>query len=57
VNGVHRNPRTILDSLPKAKSIAPANMDRFHSQTADLLDHFKELYSDRLLTLNQPSAD
>jgi len=57
VNGVHRNPRTILDSLPKAESIAPVEMDRFHSQTAELLNHFQELYSERLLTLNQPSAD
>lgn len=57
VNGVHQNPRTILDKLPKAESIAPVEMDRFYSQTAALLNHFQELNSDRLLTLNQPSAD
>lgn len=57
VNGAHQNPRTILDKLPKAESIAPAELDRFHNQTAELLNHFQELNSDRLLTLNQPSAD
>lgn len=57
VNGVHRNPRTILDRLPKAESIAQAEMNRFRSQTTELLNHFQELHSDRLLTLNQPSAD
>lgn len=32
VNGVHRNPRTILNKLPKAKSIGPTDKDRFFSQ-------------------------
>lgn len=29
VNGVHRNPRTILNKLPKAKSVPKAEMQRF----------------------------
>ena len=29
VNGSHRNPRTILDKLPKAKTLAKTEMDRF----------------------------
>ena len=33
VNGVHRNPRTIHKKLPKAKSLAVAEMPRFHDQT------------------------
>lgn len=57
VNGVHQNPRTILDKLPKAVSIEPEEMDRFKTQTAELLKHFQDLNSKRLLTLNQPSAD
>lgn len=57
VNGVHQNPRTILDKLPKAESIDPTEMDRFRSQTADLLQHFAELNDSRILTLNHPSAD
>lgn len=33
VNGVHRNPRTIVQKLPKAKSISKAEMPRFLQQT------------------------
>ena len=57
MNGVHQNPRTILDRLPKAVSIEPEEMDRFRSQTARLLDHFQNLNSNQLFSLNQPSAD
>ncbi|MGI9289611.1 MAG: peptidoglycan DD-metalloendopeptidase family protein [Pseudomonadales bacterium] len=35
-NGVHRNPRTILSKLPKAKSIASSEMARFKQQIAQL---------------------
>ena len=37
VNGVHRNPRTIVSKLPKAKSIDSAELERFKLQTAPLL--------------------
>ncbi len=57
MGGVHQNPRTILDKLPKAESINPAEMDRFRTQTADLLKRFSEMNGTRLITLNQPSAD
>ena len=57
VSGVHKNPRTILDKLPKAKSIDPAEMDLFRTQTAALLKRFTELNGTQLLSLNQPSAD
>ena len=57
VNGVHQNPRTILDKLPKAKSIDPTEMDRFKTQTASLLANFNELNNSQLLSLHQPSAD
>jgi len=33
VNGVHRNPRTILQKLPKAKSVPQAEQERFRQQT------------------------
>ena len=56
MNDVHQNPRTILDRLPKAVSIEPGEMDRFRSQTARLLDHFQNLNSIQLFSLNQPSA-
>ena len=57
VGGVHQNPRTILDKLPKAKSIEGAEMDNFRTQTASLMQHFVELNGTRLSILNQPSAD
>ena len=57
VGGVHQDPRTILDKLPKAKSIAAAELDRFKTQTGPLLQQFAELNGSRLLSSNQPSAD
>lgn len=57
VNGVHQNPRTILDKLPKAESIDPAELARFKSQTQSLIERFSELNGQRLLTLNEPGAD
>jgi len=57
VNGVHQNPRTVLDRLPKAVSIEPEEMDRFHEQTAPLLQQFEELNDSRLLSLTQQRAD
>ena len=36
VNGVHRNPRTILNKLPKAKSIVDSEMQRFKDSIAEL---------------------
>ena len=56
MGGVHQNPRTIIDKLPKAESIDASEMDRFRTQTADLLKRFSDMNGTRL-TLNQPSAD
>ena len=57
MGGVHQNPRTIIDKLPKAKSIDPAEMDSFRTQTADLLKRFSDMNSTTFISLNQPSAD
>jgi murein DD-endopeptidase MepM/ murein hydrolase activator NlpD len=57
MGGVHQNPRTILDKLPKAESIDPSETDRFRSQTYDLLQYFSELHNSRFLSINQPYAD
>ena len=57
MGGVHQNPRTIIDKLPKAKSIDPAEMDSFHTQTVDLLKRFSDMNSTTFITLNQPNAD
>lgn len=43
ISGVHRNPRTIVNKLPKAKSVAKAEMSRFLAQTQPLV---AELNSD-----------
>ncbi len=37
INGVHRNPRTVLEKLPKAESVAKAELQRFYAQTQPLL--------------------
>ena len=47
VNGVHQNPRTILDKLPKADSIHPDEMVLFSEQTETLLARFEELSKSR----------
>lgn len=57
MNGVHQNPRTILDKLPKAESLGAAEMDRFKSQTREILNQFSSLGELRLLTQGQPGAD
>jgi len=36
VNGVHRNPRTVLDTLPKTVSIAQAELPRFQNRVQGL---------------------
>lgn len=45
VNGVHQNPRTIVDKLPKARSVDPAQLPVFKSQTAGLIQQFETLAS------------
>lgn len=57
VNGVHQNPRTILDNLPQAVSIEPEEKHRFSTEIADLLQQFSMLNDSRLTSLGQPSAD
>ncbi|MDY6983711.1 MAG: M23 family metallopeptidase, partial [Pseudomonadota bacterium] len=37
LDGVHRNSQTILDQLPRAQSIAEAELPRFRAQTAALV--------------------
>ena len=40
VNGVHQNPRTIVDKLPKAQSVDPAQLPAFREQASSLLELF-----------------
>ena len=37
ISGVHRNPRTIVNKLPKAKSIDKSELERFQQQTQPLM--------------------
>ena len=40
VNGVHRNPRTILNKLPTAKPVPKEERERFQQQLADLQQQY-----------------
>lgn len=40
VNGEHKNPRTIVDKLPKARSIEKSEMARFTRETQPLVQQF-----------------
>ncbi len=57
IGGVHKDPRTIVEQLPQAMSLAPEELPRFREQTKDLLSQFqKESLDSRLLSLTVPSA-
>ena len=57
VNGVHQNPRTILDKLPKAVSVPEDELDRFRQQVSPLLDHFRQLERTHQLAQRQLGAE
>lgn len=42
LNGVHRNPRTIIQKLPKAESISDAEQPRFFSQIQPILAELEQ---------------
>ncbi|NNC55517.1 MAG: peptidoglycan DD-metalloendopeptidase family protein, partial [Pseudomonadales bacterium] len=47
VNGVHRNPRTIIKKLPKAKKLAKAELPAFNrniDSTREILQHFSQQF-------------
>ncbi len=56
VNGVHRNPRTILSKLPKANSIASGEMPRFKQQIAQLQTQLAEHQNAYELASNESDA-
>ena len=56
VNGVHRNPRTIIKKLPKAKKLAGAEMPSFTQATAsthEILQHFSNQFELASLSLSE----
>lgn len=54
IDGVHRNPRTIVQQLPKAESIPKDELPRFHAQTQPLL---AQLESDTRMAANTDGDD
>lgn len=57
VNGVHQNPRTILDKLPEDVSVPEQELDRFQQQVSPVLEHFRQLEQTRLLAQQQLGAE
>jgi murein DD-endopeptidase MepM/ murein hydrolase activator NlpD len=57
VNGIHQNPRTILDQLPEAVSIPEEEKQRFFIQVSPLLQRFSELEQTRILAERQQGAE
>lgn len=55
VNGVHRNPRTIVDKLPKAKSLDKREIARFNTTIQPIAQQFAA-YQQRF-AMNSVSAD
>jgi murein DD-endopeptidase MepM/ murein hydrolase activator NlpD len=52
-NGVHKDPRQVLDQMPQAISLEPQEMGRFREHTAALLAQFEDNASDnRMLSMN-----
>lgn len=51
MNGVHRNPRTIINKLPKAKSISDAERADFIGQTQPALAQLDQYHQSRTLAL------
>jgi len=57
MNGVHQNPRTILDKLPKAESVSDEEIPVFKAQTTALLNRFSELEEARQMASRQIGAE
>lgn len=56
IDGVHRNPRTVHDQLPKAESVPAEEMDRFLQQSQILMARLNEVNSAPTLAQNTVSA-
>ncbi len=56
VGGVHRNPRTIHKSLPKAKSLPEAEMPRFQLAIGEASTQLAQLRADRVLAMEQNAS-
>ncbi|GAB1258805.1 peptidoglycan DD-metalloendopeptidase family protein [Aurantivibrio plasticivorans] len=52
LDGVHRNPRTIVNKLPKAKSIDVAELANFKAQTLPIMAQLADYHQSSLLASN-----
>lgn len=57
INGVHRNPRTIISRLPKAKSISPNEFSRFVLATRDLVAQLNEDFNPQKFATAEDASD
>ena len=57
LDGVHRNPRTIIDKLPRAKTLATADMARFARTVTKVELELAKLDEGRALALQTPSEN
>lgn len=53
VNGVHRNPRTIHKELPKAKSLAAGELERFQESIDKVATQLAGLHSDNRVAMSE----
>lgn len=52
INGVHKNPRTVVDQLPQVVSLEESEMPRFRASTQTLLEQFAQANASQpLLTM------
>ncbi|WP_339900055.1 peptidoglycan DD-metalloendopeptidase family protein [uncultured Gilvimarinus sp.] len=56
LDGVHRNPRTIVQKLPKAASVPKAEMAQFRAQTAPKVAQLQQHYNANRLALGQSDS-
>ena len=56
VNGVHRNPRQVHKTLPKAKSLPDSELPRFRSQVRVPLQQLAALERDNRLAMGQTAG-
>ena len=56
VNGVHRNPRTIHKSLPKAKSLPAEEMPRFREAIREISGQLAALRTGNQLAMSDPAS-
>jgi len=57
VNGIHKDPRTVLDDLPQIVTLEEDELPRFRASTRQILEQFESLDNDGARLLSYTSAD